>query len=76
MLSRHLYSPFGQRLVAPGIQPVRRASAPTARATGVPVAAGTDQASAKGENLRRTVIGTVEPAAQQQSSDLQAYLRS
>ena len=53
--------------------PTRCSCAPTASENRVaPVAAGTDQASAKDEDLRRTVIGAVELAAQMQSSDLKA----
>jgi hypothetical protein len=40
-------------------------------ATDDPVAAGTDQASAKDENLGRTVIGAVELAAEVQPGALE-----
>ena len=68
MLSRHLHSLLDsakqRRAVGPATVLLRRSSG----ATDGPVAAGTDQASAKDEDLGRTVIGTVELAAEVQSA--------
>ena len=49
---------------------VSRARAPTASETGGPVAAGMEQASVKGEDLGRAVIGTVGLATNEQMGDL------